>query len=131
MCAVVVCVCIVFYSLEDSLELNNRTYLPFQNRGNDILGLNTEKSDIDGLPYTTLSYANGIGYYHTINADGSRINLSVYNYSNPFHRYPATVPLLSETHGGEDVGINFFLFFFIFLFVGIYFSLGWHLCIRT
>lgn len=78
--------------------------ISFQDRGNDILGLNTEKGD-DGLPYTTLSYANGMGYYHTYNENGSRIDLSIYNYSNPFHRYPASIPLLSETHGGEDVGI--------------------------
>ena len=75
-----------------------------QKRGTDILGLNG-KIGLDKLPSTTLSYANGMGYYHTYNENGSRIDLSVYNYSNPFHRYPATIPLMSETHGGEDVGI--------------------------
>lgn len=67
--------------------------------------MNTKETGDDGLPFTTLSYANGLGYYHTYNQNGSRIDLSIYNYSNPFHRYPATIPLLSETHGGEDVGI--------------------------
>lgn len=33
----------------------------YADRGNNILGLNTEKSDIDKMPYTTLSYANGPG----------------------------------------------------------------------
>lgn len=31
----------------------------YSQRGKDILGLNTEVSDIDGMPYMTLSYANG------------------------------------------------------------------------
>lgn len=64
-----------------------------------------KESGDDGLPFTTLSYANGMGYYYTYNENGSRIDPSIYNYSNPFHRYAATIPLLSETHGGEDVGI--------------------------
>lgn len=75
-----------------------------QKRGTDILGLNTQKGD-DNLAYTTLSYANGIGYHHTYDEMGNRLDLSKYNYSNPYHSYPAMIPLLSETHGGEDVGI--------------------------
>lgn len=31
----------------------------YSQRGKDILGLNSELSDIDGMPYMTLSYANG------------------------------------------------------------------------
>lgn len=31
----------------------------YSNRGTDILGLNSELSDVDGMPYMTLSYANG------------------------------------------------------------------------
>lgn len=68
------------------------------------MGLNSEKG-ADGLPYTTLSYANGVGYYYTYEQNGSRIDLSKYDYTNPTQRYPATAPLKSETHGGEDVGI--------------------------
>jgi len=34
----------------------------YSTRGKDILGLNSFVSDIDGLPYATLSYANGYGY---------------------------------------------------------------------
>lgn len=60
---------------------------------------------MDNLPYTTLSYSNGPGFYHTYNTQGGRIDLSLYNLTDPRHRYPATVPLMSETHGGEDVGI--------------------------
>ena len=32
-------------------------------RGNPILGI-ADVSDVDGLPYSTLSYANGPGYRH-------------------------------------------------------------------
>jgi hypothetical protein len=46
-----------------------------------------------------------LGYYQTYHENGSRIDLSNYNLTNPYHRYPATIPLLSETHGGDDVGI--------------------------
>lgn len=60
-------------------------------RGSDILGL----SD-------TIA-ADGSGYYQTYDAIGDRIDLPKYNLSNPRHRYPATVPLISETHGGELV----------------------------
>jgi alkaline phosphatase len=31
----------------------------YSSRGTDVLGLNTEISDIDGMPYASLSYANG------------------------------------------------------------------------
>lgn len=68
------------------------------------MGLNDKQGD-DGLPYTTLSYANGIGFNKTYHKNGSRIDLSQYDYTDPYHQYPASVPLKSETHGGEDVGI--------------------------
>lgn len=32
----------------------------YSDRGTDILGLNTDLSDVDDMPYTTLSYANGL-----------------------------------------------------------------------
>ncbi|XP_031628391.1 membrane-bound alkaline phosphatase-like [Contarinia nasturtii] len=80
------------------------TYNGHSKRGNDVLGLSSEIA-MDGLPYTTLSYANGLGYYYTYHENGTRIDLSNTNLSNPYHNYPATIPLLSETHGGEDVGI--------------------------
>lgn len=57
------------------------------------------------MPYATLSYANGPGYHNTYNPDGKRADLSKQNFSDIYQRYPATVPLLSETHGGEDVGV--------------------------
>ena len=80
-------------------------------RGNNILGLVREvgsdglleekaKSDRNKQPFTTLGYANGKGY-----VGGARPNLSQETVTNPDYRQEATVPLNSETHGGEDVAI--------------------------
>ncbi|XP_058054957.1 alkaline phosphatase-like [Anopheles bellator] len=81
-------------------------YTGFPKRGNDILGI-ADVSELDGLPYTTLSYANGESFYETYE-DGNptkRINVSGYNLQNYYQRYPATVPLVDESHGGEDVTV--------------------------
>uniref|UniRef100_A0A453Z282 Alkaline phosphatase n=3 Tax=Anopheles merus TaxID=30066 RepID=A0A453Z282_ANOME len=81
-------------------------YNGYPTRGNDILGIG-DISDKDGLPYTTLSYANGEGFYQTY-ADGNpskRLDVAGYDFSDYRQRYLATVPLSSETHGGEDVGV--------------------------
>ena len=80
-------------------------------RGNNILGLvrevgsnglleEKEKGDINKLPFTTLGYANGRGYL-----GGTRPTLTQKSVLNPDYRQEATVPLLSETHAGEDVAI--------------------------
>lgn len=80
-------------------------------RGNNILGLvrevdengNVEKSphtDGSGQPYTTLGYANGKGY-----RKGTRPILTDEEVLKPDFRQEVTVPLLAETHGGEDVAI--------------------------
>ncbi|XP_052862624.1 alkaline phosphatase-like [Anopheles cruzii] len=81
-------------------------YNGYPTRGNDILGI-ADVSDMDDLPYTTLSYANGQGFYQTYE-DGNptkRANISDYNLQNHRQLYLATVPLSSETHAGDDVGI--------------------------
>jgi alkaline phosphatase len=39
----------------------------YANRGADILGMNSEKSDVDSMPYSTLSYSNGPGYKYPVN----------------------------------------------------------------
>lgn len=75
-----------------------------QKRGSDVLGLSGNKGS-DKLPYPTLSYANGMGYYSTYEQNGGRVNLTKTNFNDPRLKYIATVPLDSETHGGEDVGI--------------------------
>lgn len=75
-----------------------------QERGSDVLGLSAQLGS-DGLPYSTLSYANGLGYYDTYAKDGKRIDLTNADFNNSRTRYIATAPLDSETHGGDDVGI--------------------------
>lgn len=89
-------------------------------RGNDILGLVGDADD--GLPYLTLTYANGPGYkpvdengkrpdYHNEDIGEFKVPLK---YSicltsrflgNIYYKRPGLAPLDSETHGGDDVGI--------------------------
>ncbi|MFK7859811.1 MAG: alkaline phosphatase [Granulosicoccus sp.] len=91
-------------------------------RGNPILGLSVgigadaPRLAEDGLPYTTLAYANGLGFRnfgentnfdrsYTLEPDAGRKDLSfVDTASSGFHQ-ESLVPLSSETHSGEDVGI--------------------------
>jgi alkaline phosphatase len=103
-------------------------------RGNDILGLvvsvdekgEREKQpmrDAAGLPFTTLSYANGPGYTGASpeQAEGSkhyphvpsgyrgirkgRPNLTRVDTASPDYLQEATVPARNDTHAGEDVPI--------------------------
>ena len=102
-------------------------------RGNPILGkvrglpgedgaAPGDTRDATGLPYTTLSYANGPGHTGASNrqpagpktyphfpssvepAEG-RPDLSAVDTTHPDYMQEALVPLKSESHGGEDVGI--------------------------
>jgi alkaline phosphatase len=79
-------------------------------RGNNILGLVREVDDSgmaeekpakdkNGLPRTTLTYANGPG------AKTTRPDLSEVDTADPDYKQEAIVPLDNETHGGEDVAI--------------------------
>ncbi|KRG67900.1 alkaline phosphatase [Pseudoxanthomonas dokdonensis] len=78
--------------------------------------------DLSGLPYATLSYANGPGYTGKSNqqAEGpkrhphspssieprtGRADLTDVDTQDPDYLQEALVPLKDETHGGEDVGI--------------------------
>jgi alkaline phosphatase len=101
----------------------------YPKRGNPILGKTVfpgeanPSLDMLGLPYTTLSYANGPGYVGASNAqaegtklhphtpssfsaskngrpDLSRVDTTQLNYLQE-----AIVPMSSETHAGEDVAI--------------------------
>lgn len=85
------------------------TIAGYPTRGNDILGKvipNDETGepapdfarDLDGLPFTTVSYANGPGYI-----PGPRPDLELVDTADPDYLQEATVPLSSETHSGEDV----------------------------
>ncbi len=85
------------------------TIAGYPRRGNDILGLvvppagdvsNTEEPTLasDGKPYTTLGYGNGPGAIAGM-ADRPVPALGL------DARQQATIPLGSETHGGEDVAL--------------------------
>lgn len=110
------------------------TFVGYPARGNPILGKvkggSGESSDAakyardaSGLPYTTLVYANGPGnvgatsqqaegpkkfdhevrnYKRPVNA---RPNLENVNTEDPDYMQEALVPMGSETHGGDDVGV--------------------------
>ncbi|XP_065082231.1 alkaline phosphatase-like [Ochlerotatus camptorhynchus] len=82
------------------------TYNGYTKRGQDILGI-ADISYRDGLPYTTLSYANGPGYSDTYKSDNlaERVDISGYDFTGMNQRYLATAPLSSETHGAEDVNV--------------------------
>jgi alkaline phosphatase len=113
-------------------------------RGNNILGFVREvddngnpepeyKKDKLGLPTTTLNYTNGRGYTGASNLQlegpkecceepktimgitKGRPDLSKVETTDPDYLQEATIPLTSETHGGEDVaifatGVNAYLF---------------------
>jgi alkaline phosphatase len=103
-------------------------------RGNNILGFVREvdgdgnlepdyRRDALGLPYTTLSYANGRGYTgeSDLQPEGpkkccegpktfkgitkGRPDLSKVDTTDPNYLQETVVPLKDETHGGEDVAI--------------------------
>uniref|UniRef100_A0A1A9W9X5 Alkaline phosphatase n=1 Tax=Glossina brevipalpis TaxID=37001 RepID=A0A1A9W9X5_9MUSC len=72
-------------------------------RDEDITGLAADEAN-DGLPYTILSYSNGPGFDSTYGEEG-RKKITTEQTADPNFRYLATVPLSSETHGGDDVGV--------------------------
>ncbi|MCC7095723.1 MAG: alkaline phosphatase [Thermomonas sp.] len=98
-------------------------------RGNPILGTVRAPGkpkptlDLAGLPFTTLGYANGPGntgaseiqvagskrfpHYpkHQTAAPAGRPDLSQVDTTRPEYMQEALVPLSSETHSGEDVGV--------------------------
>lgn len=108
------------------------TFAGYPVRGNPILGKvrggsgedsnGALATDATGLPYTTLGYANGPGYtgasssqpagpkkhLHAASgyqaADG-RPDLRNVDTEDPDYMQESVLPLSSETHGGDDVGI--------------------------
>ena len=90
----------------------------YPQRGNPILGLVTAGASseggslgADGMPYTTLSYANGPGACRETGKDAegkpeydcARYDLTDVDTTAADFRQQSLVPLYSETHGGEDV----------------------------
>ncbi|CAL8129990.1 unnamed protein product [Orchesella dallaii] len=82
---------------------NVMTISGYPSRGNPILGI-AGLSDVDGLPYTTISYANGPGYKHP-GANGDRYDLANDPLFDLEYTQMTGLPLIEETHGGEDVSI--------------------------
>lgn len=108
------------------------SFVGYPVRGNPILGKVREHGHDDapqlardalGLPYTTLSYANGPGYtgasarqpegpkrfLHTGNdylpIEHGRPDLNQVDTEDPDYLQESIVPLSNESHGGDDVGI--------------------------
>ena len=74
----------------------------YPRRGNPILGKaeaipGQPLTDMRGLPYATLGYANGPGYRNDLP------NLTDTNTEDRNFLQPATIPMPAETHAGEDV----------------------------
>jgi alkaline phosphatase len=126
-------------SAEDTLILvtadhsHSLNFVGYPVRGNPILGKVRGKSSFDGapgklakdgtgLPYTTLTYANGPGYTGASDSQpagskhfphpgkgykpaNGRPDLTDVDTTDPDYMQEATVPLSGESHGGEDVGI--------------------------
>ncbi|WP_348673564.1 alkaline phosphatase [uncultured Abyssibacter sp.] len=98
------------------------TIAGYPKRGNPILGkvVDVGATDAtlasDGMPYTTLGYMNGFGFRDLggeTDADAiygfapvsGRADLSSIDTTAPGFHQEALVPLGSETHSGEDVGL--------------------------
>ncbi len=122
---------LIIVTADHSHTLN---FVGYPARGNPILGKVKDKGGEDGmgaldlardgmgLPYTTLSYANGPGYTGASNqqpagpkkfphgpssfeAANGRPDLTHVDTEHPDYMQEALVPSKSESHGGEDVGI--------------------------
>lgn len=92
----------------------------YPKRGNPIFGKVVNVDDEfeiagDGKPYTTLSYANGPGaYFPPVGKEedktkaqpaGLRPDLTEVDTETLDYLQPATVPMASETHAGDDVAV--------------------------
>jgi len=99
------------------------TFSGYPKRGNPILGKVVSEGSTspalagDELPYTTLGYANGPGFRnYGDNTDpdrtyadgvtGGRQSLVDVDTEAPGFHQEALVPLIAETHGGEDVAVH-------------------------
>uniref|UniRef100_A0A336K1T2 Alkaline phosphatase n=1 Tax=Culicoides sonorensis TaxID=179676 RepID=A0A336K1T2_CULSO len=79
------------------------SYTGYPNRDRDILGTAGTKA-LDGMEEMILAYANGLGYHDHVNPEGGRFDPTKMAKPIKF-RYPAMVPNVLETHGGDDVGV--------------------------
>jgi alkaline phosphatase len=98
------------------------TIAGYPKRGNPILGkvVNVGSDEpalaADDMPYTTLGYTNGFGFQnlgsetdadavYSLNINTGRMDLTSVDTTTTGYHQEALVPLGSETHAGEDVGI--------------------------
>lgn len=81
------------------------SFFILQYRGNDIFGRTPANPD-DKKPYMTLSYANGPSYekFYDV-ANKERLDPTTLITGDVHDQFPATAPLDSETHGGDDVAV--------------------------
>ena len=99
------------------------TIAGYPKRGNPILGqvvavgATTPSLAADDMPYTTVGYANGLGFRNlgdVTDADASytsaavagRVELNGVDTTTPGFHQEATVPMGSETHAGEDISLH-------------------------
>ena len=83
------------------------TIAGYAKRGNPILGISIDVDGkpilaADGKPYTTIGFANGPG---ASDKPEERAEITMEEATSPDFKQQALVPLPSETHGGEDLGI--------------------------
>ncbi|HEX2527573.1 MAG TPA: alkaline phosphatase [Geminicoccus sp.] len=83
------------------------TIAGYAKRGNPILGVSVGVDNepilgMDGKPYTTVSFANGPGGQK---GGQERRMLTMEEATDPDFIQQTLVPMQSETHGGEDLGI--------------------------
>lgn len=98
------------------------TIAGYPKRGNPILGkvVGVGSDELvmaaDGMPYTTLGYTNGPGFHdlgeetdsdavYDLSTNAGRKDLLWVDSEAPGYHQEALVPLSSESHSGEDVGI--------------------------
>ncbi|MBH0047622.1 alkaline phosphatase [Pseudoalteromonas sp. APC 3358] len=99
------------------------TIAGYPKRGNPILGqvvavgATTPSLAADDMPYTTVGYANGLGFRnlgdetdadasYTSAAVAGRVELNGVDTTTPGFHQEATVPMGSETHAGEDISLH-------------------------
>jgi alkaline phosphatase len=86
------------------------TIAGYAKRGNPILGISIGVDgepilDANDKPYTTIGFANGPGGLDLAKTPEGRPEISMEQATAPDYIQQSLVPLDSETHGGEDLGI--------------------------
>lgn len=81
------------------------TFGGYQKRGNNIFG-RTNEIALDNKTFETLGYNVGPGANPDRLKRKGRYEASATNLKDPEYRWESLVPYTSETHGGEDVGME-------------------------